>query len=306
MTDKLPDEAISQTHRCGTAALVGRPNVGKSTLLNALVGWRLSIAGPKPQTTRHRILGILTRPQGQILFLDTPGLHRDSGRAINRQLNRAARQAIGEADVAIQVIDAGRWSGEDQLVWTAMAESTRPRLLALNKIDAQKDKKALLPFIAKISETCAYDGVFLVSARRRDGLEELEKGILDRLPIAPAVYAEDELTDRSERFLAAELVREQLMLRLAQELPYATTVEIEEFKEGDKRSEITATIWVEREGQKAIVIGAGGAQLKIIGTAARRAMEQVFERRVFLRLWVKVRENWSDDEAALRRFGYSD
>ena len=275
-------------------------------MLNALVGWRLSIAGPKPQTTRHRILGILTRPQGQMLFLDTPGLHRDGGRAINRQLNRAARQAIGEADVAVQVIDAGRWSGEDQLVWNALAESDRPRLLVLNKVDAQKDKKALLPFIAQISETRKYDGVFLISARRRDGLAELETGILDHLPIAPPVYGEDELTDRSERFLAAELVREQLMLRLAQELPYATTVEIEEFKDGDKRSEITATIWVEREGQKAIVIGAGGAQLKIIGSAARRAMEQVFERRVFLRLWVKVRENWSDDEAALRRFGYSD
>jgi GTP-binding protein Era len=306
MTTDVPKTATPGAHHCGTAALVGRPNVGKSTLLNALVGWRLSIAGPKPQTTRHRILGILTRAKGQILFLDTPGLHRDSGRAINRQLNRAARQAIGEADVAIQVIDAGRWSGEDQLVWNALAESTRPRLLALNKIDAQKDKKALLPFIAKVCETRAYDGVFLVSARRRDGLAELEQGILDHLPIAPAVYAEDELTDRSERFLAGELVREQLMLRLAQELPYATTVEIEEFKEAGKRSEITATIWVEREGQKAIVIGAGGAQLKIIGSAARRAMEQVFERRVFLRLWVKVRENWSDDEAALRRFGYSD
>jgi GTP-binding protein Era len=306
MTNDAPETVTPAAHHCGTAALVGRPNVGKSTLLNALVGWRLSIAGPKPQTTRHRILGILTRPQGQILFLDTPGLHRDSGRAINRQLNRAARQAIGEADVAIHVIDAGRWSGEDQLVWCALAESARPRLLALNKIDAQKDKKTLLPFIAKISETRAYDGVFLVSARQRDGLAELEQGILEHLPVAPAVYEEDELTDRSERFLAGELVREQLMLRLAQELPYATTVEIEEFKEGDKRCEITATIWVEREGQKAIVIGGGGAQLKIIGSAARWAMEQVFERRVFLRLWVKVRENWSDDEAALRRFGYSD
>ncbi len=294
------------THRCGTAALVGRPNVGKSTLLNALIGSRLSIVGPKPQTTRHRILGILSRPQGQILFLDTPGLHRDGGRAINRQLNRAARQAIGEADIAVQVIEAGRWTGEDELVWKALAESGRPRLLALNKIDTRKDKKTLLPFLAKIGQTHAYDGVFLVSARRRDGLEELERAIVGHLPIAPPVFAEDELTDRSERFLAAELVREQLMLRLAQELPYATTVEIDDFREGEKRAEIDATIWVEREGQKAIVIGAGGAQLKTIGSAARRAMEQVFERRVFLKLWVKVRENWSDDEASLRRFGYSD
>ncbi|MDR3386439.1 MAG: GTPase Era [Rudaea sp.] len=306
MSEQPSEPVLPEAHRCGTAALVGRPNVGKSTLLNTLIGSRLSIVGPKPQTTRHRILGILTRPQGQILFLDTPGLHSDGGRAINRQLNRAARQAIGEADVAVQVIEAGRWNGEDELVWKALSDSGRPRLLALNKIDAQKDKKALLPFIAKIAETHSYDGVFLVSARRRDGLAELERGILGHLPNAPAVFAEDELTDRSERFLAAELVREQLMLRLAQELPYATTVEIEDFREGEKRAEITATIWVEREGQKAIVIGAGGAQLKIIGSAARRAMEQVFERRVFLKLWVKVRENWSDDEASLRRFGYSD
>lgn len=302
-----PPEALPlASHRCGTAALVGRPNVGKSTLLNALVGWRLSIAGPRPQTTRHRILGILTRPLGQILFLDTPGLHRPGGRAINRQLNRAARQAIGEADVGVQVIEAGRWSSEDQLVWDTLASSGRSRLLVLNKVDRQKDKKELLPFIAKLAQEHVYAGVFLVSARCRDGLAALEQGILERLPVAPPVFAADELTDRSERFLAAELVREQLMLRLAQELPYATTVEIEEFREAAARTEITATIWVEREGQKAIVIGAGGAQLKIIGSAARRAMEQVFERHVFLRLWVKVRENWSDDEAALRRFGYSD
>jgi len=306
MSQHPPEAASLVIHRCGTAALVGRPNVGKSTLLNALVGWRLSIAGPKPQTTRHRILGILTRPAGQILFLDTPGLHHAGGRAINRQLNRAARQAIGEADVAVQVIEAGRWNSEDQLVWDMLASTGRARLLVLNKVDAQKDKKVLLPLIARIGQAHAYDGVFLVSARRRDGLAALEQGILERLPIAPPAFAEDELTDRSERFLAAELVREQLMLRLAQELPYATTVEITEFHESQTRIEITATIWVEREGQKAIVIGAGGAQLKTIGSAARQAMEQVLERRVFLRLWVKVRENWSDDETALRRFGYSD
>jgi GTPase len=306
MLDQPVVEPTDIEHRCGTAALVGRPNVGKSTLLNALIGWRLSIAGPKPQTTRHRILGILTKPHGQILFLDTPGLHRSGGRAINRQLNRAARQAIGEADVVVHAIEAGRWTTEDQLVWDAIAESNKPRLLVLNKIDEKKDKSALLPFIEKINGEHSYAGVFLVSARRRDGLEGVEQGILTHLPIAPAVFVDDELTDRSERFIAGELVREQLMLRLAQELPYATTVEIEEFREEGGRIAITATIWVEREGQKPIVIGAGGAQLKVIGTTARRVMEKVFERRVFLRLWVKVRENWSDDEAALRRFGYSD
>lgn len=298
--------AEQSQYRCGTAALVGRPNVGKSTLLNALLGWHLSIAGPKPQTTRHKILGILTRPQGQILFLDTPGLHRGGGRAINRQLNRGARDAIAQADVAVHLIEAGRWTAEDQLVWDALAKNDRPRLLVLNKVDAKKDKESLLPFLAELSAKREYDAVYLVSAKRRDGLEQLERGILERLPVGPPIHAEDELTDRSERFLAGELVREQLMLRLAQELPYATTVEIDDFRDGEERTEIDATIWVEREGQKAIVIGKGGEQLKAIGTAARGAMQKVFDRRVHLKLWVKVRENWSDDEAALRRFGYAE
>ena len=293
-----------QSFRCGTVALVGRPNVGKSTLLNAMLQWHLSIVGPKPQTTRHKILGILTRPDGQILFVDTPGLHRGGGRAMNRQLNRGAREAMAEADLAVHLIEAGRWTGEDQLVWNALAATTRPRLLVLNKIDERKDKQALLPFLAEINSAHAYDSVYLVSAKRRDGLAELERGIIERLPQGAPVYEPDQLTDRSERFLAAELVREQLMLRLAQELPYAVTVEIDEFRDGEARTEIEATIWVEREGQKAIVIGAGGAQLKAIGSAARRAMEKLFDRRVYLKLWVKVRENWSDDEASLRRFGY--
>jgi len=291
-------------HRCGTVALVGRPNVGKSTLLNALLGWHLSIAGPKPQTTRHQILGILTRPQGQILFLDTPGLHRGGGRAINRQLNRGARDAIAQTDVAVHLIEAGRWTGEDQLVWEALAKANRPRLLVLNKVDAKKNKELLLPFLAEVSAKHNYDAVYLVSAKRRDGLEQLERGILERLPIGPPIHEEDELTDRSERFLAGELVREQLMLRLAQELPYATTVEIDDFRDGERGAEIEATIWVEREGQKAIVIGAGGAQLKTVGSVARRVMQKLFDRRVHLQLWVKVRDNWSDDEVALRRFCY--
>lgn len=295
----------SAQFRCGTAALVGRPNVGKSTLLNAMLGWHLSIAGPKPQTTRHRILGILTRPQGQILFLDTPGMHRGGGRAINRQLNRAARQAVAEADVAVQIVEAGRWTAEDTQVWNTL-DARRPRLLAINKVDASRNKATLLPFIEKISSERAFDAVFLVSARRRDGLDKLERGIIERLPQAPAIYAEDELTDRSERFLAGEMVREQVMLRLANELPYAATVEVTEFSEADERAVVHATIWVEREGQKAIVIGAGGAQLKAIGSNARRVIEKAFDRRVHLQLWVRVRENWSDDEAALKRFGYAE
>jgi len=300
------EDSATSDFRCGTAALVGRPNVGKSTLLNALIGWRLSITGPKPQTTRHRILGVHTSERGQILWLDTPGLHRGGGRAMNRELNRAARKAIGEADVVVHVIEAGRWTGEDQLVWEALSNAERPRLLALNKVDTQKDKKALLPFVAKLNETRAYDAIHFVSAKQRDGLEALQSDILARLPVGPAIFEPDAITDRNERFLAAELVREQLMLRLAQELPYSTSVEIEQFADdAGGRIEIGAAIWVERDGQKAIVIGAGGAQLKTIGSAARRAMEKLFERRVHLTLWVKVRENWSDDDAALRAFGYS-
>ncbi len=294
-------------YRCGTAALVGRPNVGKSTLLNALIGWRLSIVSPKPQTTRHRILGVLTSPTSQIVFLDTPGLHKAGGRALNRQLNKAARQGIAEADVVVQVAEAGRWTPEDQAVYeAAAAREGRPHLLALNKIDAKKDKKILLPFIAGLDQSHQFDGIYLISAQKKDGLNELLGAIQHRLPEGPPAFADDEITDRSERFLAAELVREQVMRQLSQELPYSTTVEIEDFRQSDARDEIDAVIWVEREGQKAIVIGEGGLMLKAIGTAARKAMTRLFERRVHLRLWVKVRENWSDDEGALRRFGYSD
>jgi GTPase len=302
----MSEQSIPE-YRCGTAAIVGRPNVGKSTLLNALVGQRVSITGPKPQTTRHRILGVVTRERGQILLIDTPGLHRSVEQAINRQLNRAARAALTDADVIAHVIEAGRWTEEDEAVWKAVSATKAVKLLAINKVDAQKDKKQLLPFISKISEDRSYDAIYLISASRRDGLSEFEAAIVERLPIAPAVFGEDEITDRSERFLAGELIREQVMLRLEQELPYAVAVEIETFAERTNGgAEIHAVIWVEREGQKGIVIGAGGAQLKAIGSAARRAMEQVLDRRVFLKLWVKVRENWSDDEAALRRFGYED
>ncbi len=292
---------------CGFAALVGRPNVGKSTLLNALVGAHLSIVSPKPQTTRHRILGIATRPTGQILYVDTPGLHRGARRALNHSLNRAAHAAIADVDVAVQVVEAGRWTDEDSSVHAALAEHARPRLLVVNKIDRQKDKRVLLPYVAEVIDQHPFDAVFYVSALRNEGLAELEHAILERLPAREPLYADDELTDRSERFLAAELVREQLMLRLAQELPYATTVEIEQFVEReDGMAEIHAAIWVEREGQKAIVIGEGGAMLKAVGSAARRGMERLFARRVHLRLWVKVRAGWSDDTSALRRLGLTD
>ncbi|APG05281.1 GTPase Era [Luteibacter rhizovicinus DSM 16549] len=300
------DTLVDDDFRCGYVALLGRPNVGKSTLLNAMIGVRLSIVSHRPQTTRHRILGISTKPEGQILYVDTPGLHRGGKRAMNRSLNRAARAAISEVNLAVQVIEAGRWTDEDAAMYAALAEQPDvPKLLAINKVDLQKDKTAMLPFVADLMQKHQFDDVYYVSALKSKGLEGLEKGILKRLPEQPAVYAEDEITDRSERFLASEMVREQLMLRLNQELPYATTVEIEAFQDRpDGIAEVHAVIWVERDGQKAIVIGEGGAQLKAIGTSARKAMETMFERKVFLKLWVKVREGWADDENLLKRFGY--
>jgi len=293
--------------RCGLVALAGRPNVGKSTLLNALIGFRLSIVSPRPQTTRHRILGIATSAAGQIMYVDTPGLHRGAKRAMNRSLNRAARSAISDVNLAVQVIEAGRWTDEDEALYGALVEQDTPRLLVINKVDLARDKGAMLPFVAELTARHSFDEIHYVSALKQQGLKELQAGILKRLPVQPPMYGEDEVTDRSERFLAAEMVREQLMLRLDQELPYATTVEIEQFKDRpDGMAEIHAIIWVERDGQKAIVIGQGGAQLKAIGSAARRNMERLFERKVFLKLWVKVREGWVDDEAMLKKFGYTD
>ena len=296
---------MNESFRCGNVAIVGRPNVGKSTLLNALVDAHLSIVTPRAHTTRQRILGIANKAGGQIVYLDTPGLHREAKRAINRSLNRAVHAAIAAADVAVQVVAAERWDDEDAAVHAALAERKIPRLLAVNKVDRVAAKEKLLPFVESLVREHAWDAVFMVSAQRRTGLAELERAILARLPAGEARYDVESYTDRSERFLAAELVREQLMRQLGEELPYATTVEIERFEDrADGLTEIAAVVWVEREGQKAIVIGAGGRRAKAIGSAARRAIEELLGRRVFLKLWVRVRAGWSDDEAALRQFGY--
>lgn len=300
------NEQPASPHRFGHVALVGRPNVGKSTLLNAFVGAPLSIVTPKPQTTRHRIVGITTRADAQVVFLDTPGLHQGDKRAMSRQLNRVARQVPGEADVVIHVIDALRWTDEDEDVWRVIAQASKPLLLAMNKVDRVTDKGRLLPFASDRMREHDYAAVHFIAARRGDGVAALLDDVIARLPEGPAAYGEDEMTDRSERFLAAEFIREQLMLNFSAELPYAAAVEIENFEDAGGVARIGAVIWVEREGQKAIVIGAGGRQLKTIGTAARRAMERMFGRRVFLELWVRVRESWSDDEAMLRRLGYGD
>ena len=303
----LPKPLPNQDYRCGLAALVGRPNVGKSTLLNALIGFRLSIVSPRPQTTRHRILGIASSTSGQVIYVDTPGLHRGARRAMNRSLNRAVRVALDEVDVAIQVIEAGRWHDEDEALYDVLNERKRTRLLVVNKVDLNKDKAALLPFISVLTAKCQFDSIHYVSALKRQGLESLQRDILTRLPVSPPVFGEHDITDRSERFLVAEMIREQLMLRLDQELPYATTVEIERFHDrADGVTEIHALIWVERASQKFIVIGGQGAELKAIGSAARRHMERMLDRKVFLKLWVKVRAGWVDDESLLKKFGYTD
>jgi GTPase len=296
----------TNAHRAGHVAVIGRPNVGKSTLVNALVGAKVSITSNRPQTTRHRLLGIATFEHGQLLLVDTPGIHREQKRAMNRWMNRAARGALEGVDAALLVIEAGRWDDEDTLAYDALREAGVPVVLAVNQVDRIKDKTTLLPFLAKVSEGREFASVHPVSALKRKGLEPLVDSLLALMPEQPALYAEDEITDKSQRFLAGELVREQLMRLLGAELPYATTVEIERFVEEGRMLRIGAVIWVEREGQKAIVIGKGGERLREIGSRAREQMERLFGAKVFLETWVRVREGWSDDEAALRTLGYHD
>jgi GTP-binding protein Era len=299
------------SHRAGHVAVLGRPNVGKSTLVNALVGAKVSIVSPRPQTTRHRLLGIATFPEGQLLLVDTPGIHREQKRAMNRLMNRAARGALEGVDAALLVVRAGQWDDEDTLAYEALSDAGLPVILVVNQVDRITDKTKLLPYLAKVSEGRDFAGVHPVSALKRKGLEALVKSVLEQLPEQPPLYAEDEITDKSQRFLAGELVREQLMRQLGEELPYATTVEIERFVEepspkGGVMLRIGAVIWVERDGQKTIVIGKGGERLREIGTKSRLQMERLFGSKVFLETWVRVREGWSDDEAALRAFGYHD
>jgi GTPase len=260
----------------------------------------------KPQTTRHRILGIATVEGGQIAYVDTPGLHGKEPRAINRYMNRAARGALSEVQLGVLVIEAGQWREDDERAFKALVEAGVPRMLVINKVDRLKDKTALLPFIQQVSEGRDFLEVVPVSAQKRNGLEGLQKAILRHLPEGEPLFEADEVTDRSERFMCAELIREQLMRRLGDELPYACSVEIENWADEGRLTRIAAVVWVERDSQKAIVIGSGGEQLRQMGTDARLAMERLLERKVFLQLWCKVREGWSDDEQALQRFGYTE
>jgi len=290
--------------RCGFAAIVGRPNVGKSTLLNALLKRKISIVSPKPQTTRHRILGILTNREAQIVFVDTPGLHAGGGRAMNRHMNRAAINSLNDADVNLFVLEALRWTDDDQRVLDQLVERGRPIIAVVNKVDKVFPKERLLPFLDELSRRAHFAELVPLSGLKGSGLDQLPAVIARYLPESPPHFPPEQVTDRSDQFLASEIVREKLTWRLRQELPYGLTVGIERFEEEDGRLMINAVIWVERPGQKAIVIGQGGEQLKEVGRAARLEMNELFKRPVHLELWVKVKENWSDNENALRQLGY--
>ncbi|MDH5360024.1 MAG: GTPase Era [Gammaproteobacteria bacterium] len=297
---------MSEEFRSGYISIVGRPNVGKSTLLNHLLEQKLSITSRKPQTTRHNIIGIKTVENTQFVYVDTPGMHKGGKKAMNRYLNRAANTAMQDVNVIVFVIEALHWTDEDQAVLEKIEQTGVPVILAVNKIDQLDDKGSLLPFIGEISAKMQFTDIVPLSALKGKNLEAMETSVRKLLPVCEPFYPEDQITDRSERFLASEIVREKLMRRLGQELPYGISVEIESFVEEGSMYRIHAVIWVERKGQKIIVIGKGGSMLKSIGKDARIDMERLFDAKVFLELWVKVKEGWSDDERALRSLGYTD
>lgn len=294
------------SYRSGYAVLIGRPNVGKSTLLNRLLGQKIAITSHKPQTTRHRILGIRSQDDGQIVFVDTPGIHDRGGKAMSHYLNRTAHTALLDVDVVIFVVQALAWTEEDQRVLSAIERAGIPAIAAVNKVDLVAPKEKLLPFMQTLSERYPFIEVVPVSAHDGHNAEVLAQAVLSRLPEGEAIFPDDQLSDRSERFFAAELLREQLIRRYHQELPYAVTVEIERFEEEDGRYNIGAVIWVERESQRMILLGKGGLAMKETATAARKAMNDFFQTRVHLEVWIKVKKSWSSDEASLVKLGYTD
>lgn len=293
--------------RSGYVAIIGRPNVGKSTLINRVLGQKLCITSRRPQTTRHRILGIKTTDEGQFIYVDTPGLHSDNKKAMNRYMNRAASASIEDVDVILFVVEGLKWTDEDQKVLKRLqSDAKAPVILVLNKADKLSDKAALLPQIEELAKQYNFAAVVPISARKGMNTDVLEQEIAKLMPEGEMIYDEDQLTDRSSRFLAAEIVREKLFRYLGKELPYSLTVEVELFEEEDGMFRISAVVYVERSGQKSIVIGKKGEQLKRIGQDAREEMEELFGCKVFLQIWVKVREGWSDNERILKNLGYND
>lgn len=299
MSDNSPN-------RCGYVAIVGRPNVGKSTLMNRLIGQKLAITSHKPQTTRHSILGIKTAPGGQIIYVDTPGIHQRGGQAMNRYLNRTAKAVLADVNLLLFVVEAQRWTAEDAAVLELIQQTQVPTLLVINKVDRIGRKDELLPFMEEMAKKHGFQQVLPLSAKDGTNIIELEKQVLNAMPEGANVFPEDQLSDRSERFFAAEFLREQLTRRYAKEIPYALTVEIEKFEDAGHLYRIGAVVWVERPGQKNIIIGAKGEALKATASQARLAMEEFFQKKVHLTVWVKVKKSWSSDEAALVRLGYGD
>ncbi|WP_241608965.1 GTPase Era [Rosenbergiella australiborealis] len=296
-----------QVTHCGFIAIVGRPNVGKSTLLNQLLGQKISITSRKPQTTRHRIMGIDTQGAYQAIYVDTPGLHIEEKRAINRLMNRAASSSIGDVELIVFVVEGTRWTDDDEMVLNKLKSVRVPVILAINKIDNIQDKTILLPHIQQISQKMNFADVVPLCAETGQNVDAIARIVHNTLPEADHHFPEDYVTDRSQRFMASEIIREKLMRFLGAELPYSVTVEIERFVTNDRGGyDINGLILVEREGQKKMVIGNKGTKIKTIGIEARRDMEEMFESRVHLELWVKVKSGWADDERALRSLGYTD
>jgi len=297
----------TEQNHCGLIAIVGRPNVGKSTLLNTLLGQKVSITSRKPQTTRHRILGILTEGHNQAVLVDTPGLHSEEKRAINRLMNRAASSTLAEVETVVFLVEGTHWTSDDEMVLTKIKNSGAPCVLVVNKIDNIQDRDTLLPHLQKLGAMHNFADIVPISASKGENVEAIKKICFNALPEGDFWFPEDYITDRSSRFMASEIVREKLIRFTGDELPYSTTVEIEQFKIDDKGIlHINALILVERTTQKRMVIGNKGEKLKVIGQEARRDMENLFERKVFLETWVKVKSGWADDERALRSLGYGD
>jgi GTP-binding protein Era len=291
-------------YRCGLVAVIGRPNVGKSTLINAVMGRKVSIVTAKPQTTRHRILAVYTGDAAQIVFVDTPGLHRKAGKAMNRLMNRTAAHALADADAVLFVSDATRWTEEDDDVLQRLQTIAAPVVAVINKIDRLQPRDKVLEVIARMAARREFAEIIPVSALRQDNLDGLMAMLPQYLPESPPLFPEDMHTDRSREFHAAEVIREKLTLMLHQELPYGLTVQVERYVEDDNGVSINAIIWVERDSQKGIVVGKGGANLKRVGRAARLELKEQLGRSVHLELWVKVKSNWADSEQDLANLGY--
>jgi len=291
---------------CGYIAIVGRPNVGKSTLLNRILQQKISITSRKPQTTRHSIHGIKTEGNMQMVYVDTPGIHQHEKTALNKIMNKTADVALHDVDVVVFMVEGTHWRDDDELVLTKVQQSRCPVYLVINKVDRIKDKKYLLPHIKTLQEKMDFAGIIPLSAKQGENVDQLEDCLRKHMPESPLLFYSDQVTDRSEKFMIAEIIREKLFRESGDELPYATTVEIEQFKKVGKIYHISALIMVEKESHKRMFIGKSGSKLKIIGQKARLDIEKLLNNKVFLRLWIKVKSGWSDDERALRSLGYND